>query len=96
MSRKQFWYLMMSSVILGWLFVFAGAFFSYSGTIKTIWLFLIVIFSIVHPLELIISLPIGKKAGHTMEKTVFGTLLCGFTWWLPVKLGVFTENEAEK
>lgn len=92
MNTKNFWYMMMSSVVLGWLFVFAGALINYSGIIEAVWIFLIVIFSIVHPIELIISLPIGKKAGFSIEKSVLGTLLFGFTWWLPVKLGVFTAG----
>lgn len=92
MTNKKLWYGMMASVVLGWLFVFAGGVFNYCGIIKSIWLFLILIFSIVHPLELIISLPIGKKAGFSAEKTVLGTLIFGFTWWLPVKMGVFTPE----
>ena len=92
MNNKKLWFMMMASVALGWLFVFTGAFISYTGIIKSTWLFLILIFSIVHPLELIISLPIGQKAGFSAEKTVLGTLLFGFTWWLPVKLGVFTSR----
>lgn len=95
MHSKKLWYGMMGSVLLGWLFVFGGALFPLCGILKTAWLFLIVIYSVVHPLELLISMPIGKKAGYSMEKTVLGTLLFGFTWWLPVKLGVFMSEDAE-
>ncbi len=92
MNNKILWHGIMTSVVLGWLFIFLGALFPYSGIIKTIWFCMIIIMGIGHPLELFISLPIGKKAGFSLEKTTFGTLLFGFTWWLPVKIGVFTSN----
>jgi hypothetical protein len=40
---------------------------------------------------LILSIPIGKKAGISTGTTVLKTLLFGFTWWLPVKMGVIDK-----
>lgn len=95
-SNKTLWYGIMATVVLGWFFVFLGALFPFSGMRKLIWFSLIIIMAIGHPIELFISLPIGKKAGFSAEKTVFGTLIFGVTWWLPVKIGVFTENEVSQ
>jgi hypothetical protein len=39
-------------------------------------------------LKLISSISIGKKAGINTDTTVLKTLLFGFTWWLPVKVGM--------
>jgi hypothetical protein len=41
-----------------------------------------------YPLKLISSISIGKKAGISTDKAVLKTLLFGFTWWLPMKMGV--------
>jgi hypothetical protein len=42
-----------------------------------------------HPLELSMSLPAGKRAGLSLERTIVMTLIFGITWWIPLKLGVF-------
>jgi hypothetical protein len=44
-----------------------------------------------HPLELALSLRIGKRAGLSVFRTVLKTLAFGFTWWVPLKLGVIKK-----
>jgi zinc transporter ZupT len=50
------------------------------------------IWGLCHPLELAVSLPLAKKAGFSLLKTIIYTLVFGITWWLPVKLGVLTPE----
>lgn len=92
-KKKIFWYLfMMPGAILGWLFIIGGAICpTENETLRTIWLVIACILIITHPLELILSIPIGKKAGISTGITVLKTLLFGFTWWLPVKMGVLDK-----
>jgi uncharacterized protein YhhL (DUF1145 family) len=92
-KKKIFWYLfMMPGAILGWLFIIGGVVCPIGNeTLRTIWLVIACIWVITHPLELILSIPIGKKAGISTGTTVLKTLLFGFTWWLPVKMGVLDK-----
>jgi hypothetical protein len=49
------------------------------------------IWALGHPLELLISSRVGKKMGVSLLRTTIKTLLFGFTWWLPLKLGVIKK-----
>jgi hypothetical protein len=93
LKKKIFWYLfMMPGAIIGWLFIIGGAFYPIGNeTLQTVWLIIACIWCIGHPLELISSIPIGKKAGISTGTTILKTLLFGFTWWLPVKMGVIEK-----
>ena len=88
-KSKLFWYVMMMGAVAGWIFSIYGLFCPYrNDVIKVIWMAILLIWVIGHPLELFMSIPIGKKAGLSIRRTVIETLLFGFTWWLPLKLGV--------
>ena len=83
---------MMPGAILGWLFIIGGVVCPIvNETVRMLWLVITCIWVITHPLELILSIPIGKKAGISTDTTVLKTLLFGFTWWLPVKMGVLDK-----
>jgi len=92
-NNKLFWYFfMMPGAILGWLFIIFGAVFPIGDEIALIfWLAITCLWGIGHPLELILSIPIGKKAGIPNVTTVLKTILFGFTWWLPLKKGVIKK-----
>ena len=92
-NNKLFWYLfLMPGAILGWLLVILGFVFPINdGTVRVLWIVMVCLWVIGHPLELITSIPIGKKAGISTGSTVLKTLLFGFTWWLPVKMGVLKK-----
>jgi len=92
-KKKIFWYLfMMPGAILGWLFIIVGVVCPIvNETVQMLWLVITCIWVITHPLELILSMPIGKKAGISTGRTVLKTMLFGFTWWLPVKMGVIDK-----
>ncbi len=92
MKRQTFWKGLMAGSILGWLFIFWGVFFPLEdGAFKILWFCVLLGWTILHPLELAISLPIGKEKGLAPEQIFMKTMLFGFTWWLPLKLGVFDE-----
>jgi len=92
MNMQKFWKIMMAGSVAGWLFIFYGIFFPFeSGTLTILWWCVMLGWGILHPLELAMSLPIGKEKGLTPEKIFVKTMVFGFTWWLPVKLGVFEE-----
>ena len=79
----------MAGAVLGWLFIFVGAFMNLKGGLYTLWLGITFLWAVGHPFELLIATPIAKKAGFSAGKTVANTLIFGITWWIPVKLGVF-------
>ena len=90
MNNRFFWYGNMAGAVAGWMFIFYGAAFSFHGdVVKAIWILITLIWGLAHPLELMKSVPIGRKAGYTLEKTIIFTLVFGITWWIPVKREVF-------
>ena len=92
-NNKFFWYfILMPGAILGWLFIIFGVVFPIGDeTVRTFWLTVTCIWVITHPLELIWSIPICRKAGINTGIIILKTLLFGFTWWLPVKMGVLKK-----
>ena len=89
LNNKLFWYVgVMPGSILGWLFIVYGLFAPFDNeTIKLIWLIITCVWVIGHPLELIQSIPIGKKAGLTTSTIIIKTMLFGITWRFPLKKG---------
>ncbi len=41
--------------------------------------------------QLALALGIGKAQGLSRTRTILKTLAFGFTWWLPLKLGVIKK-----
>ena len=92
MQNQTLWKVLRAGSLAGWVFIFIGAFFPFEmGGLKTFWWCIMLTWAIVHPLELPISLPIGRQEGLTPEWTFAMTLLFGFTWWLPLKRGVLND-----
>lgn len=91
-NKKPFWYGTMTVAVAAWPFIFAGAICPFGGGLRTFWLTITLVWGISHPLELVLSVPIARKAGFSMPKTIVFTLIFGITWWLPVKLGVLTAK----
>ena len=92
-KNKLFWYVNMGGSLLGWIFAISGFFCPFQNEgLKIIWLVVVFGWPIGHFLELFISLPIGKKAGISPGKIIVHTMLFGFTWWLPLKLGVLKHQ----
>jgi hypothetical protein len=89
-KNKLFWYLfMMPGAVVGWLFTFFGFLFPIQNeTVKMLWIIIACTWCFGHPLELIFSIPIGKSKGIPVRTVVLKTIALGFTWWLPLKMGV--------
>ncbi len=84
-------YVLMPGSIIGWAFALSGVIFPYEGVIKTIWLVILLIWAVIHPLEIFISWNIGKSKNISFARTAIKTILFGFTWWLPLKMGVIEK-----
>ena len=95
LNNKFFWYIFNTGTALSWIFVLAGFFNPYSGILNWLWVILVFVFGIIHPLEIMVSLPISKRRGYSVNKSIAGTILFGFGWWLPIKKNVFTSGEPQ-
>ncbi len=92
LKNPLFWYGNMAVAVFGWVFFFFGLIVGVgAGFPKTLWMIVAVCWVIGHPLELLLAVPIGDKAGVPKSKSVMKTLAFGFTWWLPLKMGVFND-----
>lgn len=90
MKNKSFWQAQMGFAVAGWIFIFWGALAPFSiPAVKSVWWVVLLLWAVGHPLELFASLPVGKRAGLSLERTIMMTLVFGITWWIPLKLGVF-------
>jgi len=89
-KNKLFWQGQMGFAVAGWVFIFWGVLAPFSiPAMVFVWWAVLLLWAVGHPLELITALPVGKKAGVSLERTIAMTLVFGITWWLPLKLGVF-------
>lgn len=92
MKKELVWKVLQAGSLAGWVFIFFGAAFPFETQwLKILWWVFMFTWAIVHPLELKISLPIGRQKGLRPEWVFAMTLLFGFTWWLPLKRGVLDD-----
>lgn len=92
LKSKVFWVFMMMGSLLGWAFILAGLVKPIENrTVKKIWSRVLLVWSVGHPLELLLAIPIGKAAGVPTGKTILKTMMLGFTWWVPLALKVFKK-----
>jgi uncharacterized protein YhhL (DUF1145 family) len=90
LKSRGFWYLMMAGAVLGWVFIVVGLLRPFRNeTLKRLWKSVALTWLVGHPLELVLSRGIGAAAGVSPAQTIVKTMLYGFTWWLPVRLGIF-------
>ncbi len=72
--------------IFGWLFIAYGIAFPIENiVIRVMWYIDIFLSCIVHPAQLFIAIPIGKKGGFSVFYTSSMTLVFGATWWKPLR-----------
>ncbi|MGD0278218.1 MAG: hypothetical protein ABSC11_02805 [Smithella sp.] len=90
LKNKMFWYFcMMPGAVAGWLFTLFGLLFPIQNeTIKILWIIVACTWGIGHILELAVSIPIGRSKGVSVKTTLLKTIALGFTWWVPLKMGV--------
>jgi uncharacterized protein YhhL (DUF1145 family) len=92
LKNKGFWYILMSGALAGWAFSIVGLVKPMKNeTLKKIWKMIFCSWVFGHPLELALALGIGKAQGLSRTRTILKTLAFGFTWWLPLKLGVIKK-----
>ncbi|HQG32272.1 MAG TPA: hypothetical protein PLA83_10105 [Deltaproteobacteria bacterium] len=90
LKSKGLWYLMMGGALAGWAFIVAGLVKPFEDEkLKKFWKQILLVWVLGHPLEMLLSMRIGRAAGVSPVKTAVKTMLFGFTWWLPLKLKVF-------
>ncbi len=91
-KSKLLWYGMMLGAIGGWIFSIYGIAKPLKDeNLKKVWKSILATWALGHPIELLISTRIGKGLGLSRTRTIAKTLLFGFTWWLPLKLGVIKK-----
>lgn len=82
-------YLAMAIPVLGWLFIIAGCVVPLEHwMLRTLWWLDIAASAGLHALQLVVALPVARRAGVPRPKAVFMTMLLGATWWKPLKEGV--------
>ncbi len=90
LNSKAFWYVNMAACSVLWIFVVYGIVSPFQDKIMFIvWLGSLISIAIGHPIELKRFMPIAKEKGIPTMTTVVMVMILGFTWWLPVKKGVF-------
>ena len=91
-KSKAFWYGNMAGGVGAWIFGIYGILCPFENPMVRITAIIIFwSFLLLHPLELIMAIPICKKAGIPLWKTIVFTMIFGFLWWLPVKMEVIKE-----
>ncbi|MGC9324845.1 MAG: hypothetical protein ACP5G0_08890 [Desulfomonilia bacterium] len=92
LRSRGMWYLMMAGALAGWVFAISGLVKPYEPpAINTASKIVLLIWVLGHPLELPISMGIARQAGLSPLRAILKTILYGFTWWLPLKLGVIKK-----
>ncbi len=88
-AKKSFWYAQMLGSLIGWAIVIAGFIRPYGKGFRKVWLVMAPIW-LAHPLEVpAAALKIGRSKGLSLPVIIAKTTAFGFTWWLPLKKGVF-------
>lgn len=91
-KRKAFWYFMMIYSLVGWTIAIAGLVKPVKNeTLRKAWKGVFCSWVYGHPLELILGFIIGKARGLSSMRIIVKTLAFGFTWWIPLKLGVIKK-----
>ncbi len=89
LKGKALWYVLMATSLGGWVFTVTGLVKPFENqTLKKAWRGVLFAWVGGHPLELMLALRIGRQAGLSPVRTVVKTLAFGFTWWVPVWIGV--------
>ncbi len=92
MKSKNMIYALMVVPVLGWLYIVYGTLFPFENSVlKILWHIDIALSAGLHSLQLIISIPEGRKAGLSMTRTVIKTLIFGATWWKPLKHEIISK-----
>jgi hypothetical protein len=87
-DKKGFWYFLMFGAIVLWVAViWLGYVIFPQSTVGKAVPFILTL--MLHLSEIPISLKIGRAKGVPRARVIILTAIFGFTWWLPLKRGVF-------
>lgn len=87
-SNKTFWIMLMTGSIGLWaLSVVGGQLLFPENPLKAWGLFLVLI--VIHASELPGTFRLGRELGLSPQRMLIKTMLYGFTWWVPLKKGIF-------
>ena len=90
MNSKIFWQLLKNGAIGLWILSVVMGYLLFPESHLKAWSLFIGLV-ILHAAELFTALKIGREKGLTTRTTVTKTLLYGFTWWVPLKKGIFDQ-----
>jgi hypothetical protein len=80
--------------ISGWILMVAGFFFRIENNLLfAAWLIILFFCAVIHPFQLIYTIPLGKKAGFGYCATILNTVLFGAAWWMPIKHAMSMEQK---
>jgi hypothetical protein len=85
---KGFWYFLMAGAIALWIGVICLGFVLFPNNTGAALAVPGLLF-LAHCAEIPASSKIGRDKGLSLVRVVVKTLIFGFTWWVPVKKGVF-------
>jgi uncharacterized membrane protein HdeD (DUF308 family) len=88
LRNKGFWYFLMAGAIALWIGVICLGFVLFPNNTGSALLFPCVLF-LMHCAEIPVSSKIGRDKGLSLARVGVKTIIFGFTWWVPVKKGVF-------
>ncbi|MDT8271718.1 MAG: hypothetical protein RRA35_00860 [Desulfomonilia bacterium] len=92
LKNTKLWYVLMAGALAGWAFAIRGLVKPYENEVlDKLSNKVLMIWGLGHPLELFVSMGIARRAGLSPIRAIIKTVLFGFTWWMPVKLGVFRK-----
>jgi hypothetical protein len=95
MRSRPFW-LLSNIVLLAFHIVATYTLLINPDAFGLIWIKVWLIMFIAHFLELPIAFLATKERPASMVQTILMTMLFGFTWWLPVRLGVFGRSPIQR
>jgi acyl-CoA synthetase (AMP-forming)/AMP-acid ligase II len=71
--------------VAGWVLVVWGFVAPLPGVWRALWAVALFFSVVVHGLQLVVALPIGRRAARSTAATVLLTLLLGAAWWKPLQ-----------
>lgn len=95
MRSRPFW-LLSNVVIFVFHIVATFTFFTDDNAFDLIWIKLWMALFFIHFMELPIAFLATQERPASMVQTILMTMLFGFTWWLPVRLGVFGRSPIQR
>ena len=63
-----------------------------ANAFEQLWVKIWALLLVLHVMELPIAFLATKERPASLVQTILMTILFGFTWWLPVRLGVFGKS----